>query len=79
MKKLFCMESHGQYMSHISEKKARCRHKELMRQLGATVNSGSEGRITDEEERVQEHCQWTGSDAEQFLTKDGDADDPARI
>ena len=32
-KKLFCMESHGQYMSHVSEKKARSRHKELMRQL----------------------------------------------
>ena len=52
MKKLFCMESHGQYMAHVSEKKARSCHKELMRQLGATVASGYEGKITDEEEWV---------------------------
>lgn len=56
MKKIFCMESHGQYMSHVSKNKARRRHKELMRQLGATINSGSEERITDEEEWVQQHC-----------------------
>ena len=56
MKKLFYMESHGQYMSHVSEKKAHRCHKELMRQLGASVNSGSEERITDEEEWVQQHC-----------------------
>ena len=31
MKKLFCMESHGQYMAHVSEKKATSRHKELLR------------------------------------------------
>ena len=79
MKKLFCMESHGQYMSHVSEKKARRSHKELMRQLGATVNSGSEERITDEEEWVQQHCPWTDSDAEQFPTDDGGDDDPAEI
>lgn len=47
MKKLFCMESHGQYMAHVSEKKAMSCHKELMRQFGATVASGSEGKITD--------------------------------
>ena len=57
MKNLFCMESHGQYMSHVSEKEARRRHKELMRQLGATVNSGFEERITNEEEGVQQHYQ----------------------
>mgnify|MGYP005834968045 CR=1 FL=1 len=64
-------------MSHVYEKKARNHHKELMRQLGATVNSGSEGRITDEEEWVQQHYQWTDSDAEQFPTEDGDADNSA--
>ena len=52
MKKLFCMESHGQYMTHVAEKKARGRHKELMRQMGATVTSGSEGQITEEEEEI---------------------------
>ena len=31
MKKLFCMESHGQYMTHVAEKQARSCHKELMR------------------------------------------------
>ena len=70
MKKLFCMESHGQYMSHVSEKKARSRHKELMRHLGATVSSGSKGRIIDEEEWVQQHCSWTDSDTGQFPTND---------
>ena len=30
LKKLFCMESHGQYMTHVPEKKARGRHKEVM-------------------------------------------------
>ena len=64
-------------MSYVSKKKDRRRHKELMRQLGATVNSGSEERITDEKERVQQHCPWTDSDTEQFPTNDGGADDPA--
>ena len=53
MKKLFCMEAHGQYMTHVAEKKARGRHKELMRQLGATVKSGSEDQLTEEEEWIQ--------------------------
>lgn len=75
MKKLFCMESHGQYMAHMSEKKARSRHKELMRQFGVTVASGSEGKITDEEEWVQQHCPWTDSDTEQPPADDGGADD----
>ena len=79
MKKLFCMESHGQYMTHVAEKKARGRHKELMRRLGATVASGSEGQITEEEEWIQQHCPWTDSDTEQFSTEDGSADDPARM
>ena len=79
MKKLFCMESRGQYMTHVAEKKARGRHKELMRQLGATVVSGSEGQITEEEEWIQQHCPWTDSDTEQFPTEDGSADDPARM
>ena len=64
-------------MAQVSEKKARSHHKELMRHLGLTVNSGCEGRITDEEEWVQQHCQWTDTDAEQFPTEDGNADDPA--
>ena len=79
MKKLFCMESHGQYMTHVAEKHARMGHKELMRQLGATVASGSEGQITEEEEWIHQHCPWTDSDAEQFSTNDGSADDPARM
>ena len=77
MKKLFCMESHGQYMTHVAEKKARGRHKELMHQMGATVTSGSEGQITGEEEWIQQHCPWTDSDAEQFPGEDGSADDHA--
>ena len=79
MKKLFCMESHGQYMTHVAEKKARGRHKELMRQLGATVVSGSEGQITEKEEWIHQHCPWTDSDAEQFPTNDRDADDHAEM
>ena len=64
-------------MAHVSEKKAKSRHKELMHHLGVTVASGSEGRITDEEEWVQQHCPWTDSDTEQFPTNAGSADDPA--
>ena len=79
MKKLLCMESHGQYMAHVAEKKSRTRHKELMRQLGATLNSGSEGRITDEDDWVRQHCHWTGSDPEQPPANDGGADDPAMV
>ena len=79
MKKLFCMESHGQYMTHVAEKHARVHHKELMRHLGATVASGSEGQITEEEEWIHQYCPWTDSDAEQFLTNDEDADDHAEM
>ena len=50
-----------------------------MRQLSATVASGSEGQITEEEEWIQQHCPWTDSDPEQFPTDDGSADDPARM
>ena len=66
-------------MTHVAEKKARGRHKELMRQLGATVVSESEGQITEEEEWIQQHCPWTDSYTEQFPTEDGSADDPARM
>ena len=79
MKKLFCMESHGQYMTHVAEKQARVCHKELMRHLGATIVSGSEGQIPEEEEWIHQHCPWTDSDAEQFPTNDGDADDHAEM
>ena len=64
-------------MTHVAEKKARGRHKELMCQLGATVTSGSEGQITEEEEWIQQHYSWTDSDAEQFPGADGSADDHA--
>ena len=74
MKKLFCMESHGQYMTHVAEKHARTRHKELMRQMGATVASGSEGQITEEEDWIHQNCLWNDSDAEQFSTNDEDAE-----
>ena len=47
--------------------------------MGATVASSSEGKITDEEEWIQQHCPWTDSDTEQFPTDDGGADDPAGI
>ena len=53
MKKLFYMESHGQYIPRVAEKKARGRHKELMRQLGATVISGSEDQLIEEEDWIQ--------------------------
>ena len=79
MKKLFCMESHGQYMTHVAEKKARGLHKELMRQLGATVISGSEDQLTEEEEWIQQHCPWTDYDVEHFTTDDDGEDDPAEI
>ena len=42
-------------MAHVSEKKARSHHKELLRQLGATIISGSEDQLTEEEEWIQQH------------------------
>ena len=45
--------------------------------MGATVSSGSEGQITEEEEWIQQHCPWNDSDAEQFSGEDGSADDHA--
>ena len=68
------MESHGQYMTHVAEKNARMRHKEIMRQLGATVVSGSEGQIIEEEDWIHQNCHWTDSDAEHFSTHDEDAE-----
>ena len=53
-------------MTHVAEKKARGRHKELMCQMGAIVISGSEDQLTEEEEWIQQHCPWTDSDAEHF-------------
>ena len=47
--------------------------------MGATVASGSKGKIIDEEEWVQRHCPWTDSDVEQFPTNDGGADDHAEM
>ena len=48
-----------------------------MHQFGVTVASGSEGKITDEELWVHEHCPWSDSYTEQFLANDGGEDDPA--
>ena len=50
-----------------------------MCQLGATISSGSKGKITNEEEWIQQHCPWTDSDTEQFPTDDGGAEDHAGI
>ena len=50
-----------------------------MCQLGATVVSGSEDQLTEEEEWIQQHCPWTDSDAEQFPTDDDGEDDHAEI
>ena len=78
MKKLFCMEAHGQYMAHVAEKTSRGRDKLIMRQLGVEVASGSEDRITDEEEWTTQHCHWTDSDVDQTTTAavaDEDASD----
>ena len=74
MKKLFCMESHGQYMADVSEKKSRSRHRELLRQFGAIGNSGSEGKATDEE-WISHHCPWMDSESKEPTADDGDASD----
>ena len=42
--------------------------------MGATVASGSEGQITEEEDWIHQNCHWTDSDAEQFSTHDEDAE-----
>ena len=64
MKKLFCMESHRQYMAHVVEKNSHSRHKVLMHHLGAEIVSGSEDKVTDEEEWVYRHCPCIDSDTE---------------
>ena len=77
MKKLFCMESRGQDMAHVFEKKSHSCHKILMCQLGAEIASRSEDKITDKEEWVSRHCPWTDSDTEQPSADDGGAGDHA--
>ena len=81
MKKLFCMETHEQYMAHMSEKNSRSCHKALMRQLGVEVASGSEDKITNEEEWISQSCPWTDSETDQpaAATGDGGASDHAEL
>ena len=64
MKKLFCIEAKGQYRAHVAEKAARTRHKTMMRALGQEITSGSEERVTDEEEWISQHCKWSDSEVE---------------
>ena len=65
------MESHGQYMAHVAEKKSRSYHKVLMRHLGVEIASGSKDKVTDEEEWVSQHCPCTDSYTEQPFAEDG--------
>jgi hypothetical protein len=64
MKKLFCIESQGQYRAHVADKKARSRDKAMMRHLGMDVTSGCEDRITEEEPWIAQHCKWSDSETE---------------
>ena len=52
MKKLVCMEAQGQYRAHVAEKTARTRHKTMMQALGQEIRSGSEERVTNEEDWI---------------------------
>ena len=62
MKKLFCIQAQGQYKAHVAAKKARGRDKAMMRHLGMELSSGSEDKITDEEEWISKNCKWSESE-----------------
>ena len=46
MKKLFCMQTQGQYRAHVASKKSLQHDKKILRTFGKTVTSGSEEAIT---------------------------------
>ena len=52
----------GQYKAHVAQKEARRRDKLIMRQVGLTVNSGSEKSITSEKAWISKNCPWSDSD-----------------
>ena len=61
VKKLFCMQSHmhhKMYLAHKREKENRKLQKEFYRHQGMEVQSGSEGRITDEEDWIYKFSTW---------------------
>jgi len=61
VKKLFCMQSHMQhrmYQAHKREKENRQRQKMFYRHQGMVVESGSEGKITDEDEWIYKFSTW---------------------
>jgi hypothetical protein len=65
MKKHFYFEAHGQYKAHVAQKKACSHDKSIMRHVGLEAISGSEDRITSEEEWISKNCKWTDSDDDQ--------------
>ena len=62
MKKLFYIQAQGQYKAHVAEKKARSCDKAMMRHLGMEITTGSDDKITYEEEWTSKHCKWTDSE-----------------
>jgi hypothetical protein len=59
----------------MAEKKARSREKAIMRHLVLEATSGSEDRITLEEEWVSKNCKWTDSDDDQPAVVDEEAEE----
>lgn len=56
MKSLLCFQIKGRYKAHVMDKKARSRDKKIMRKMGLAYDSGSEERITDEDEWIKQNC-----------------------
>ena len=61
MKSLLCFQIKGQYKAHVMDKKAHSRDNKMMRKMGLDYDSGSEERITDEEEWIQQNCPFAQS------------------
>ena len=65
MKALFCMQTKGQYRTHVASKESRRRDKKIMRVFGEDVSHGSEEHITPEAEwMAKQGYRWTGSEEE---------------
>lgn len=78
MKALFFFQAKGQYKAHVDAKKACSRDKMIMWKIGLDVHSGSNDKITDEEDWIKANSKWTDSEEEVSSASDeseGDHDE----
>ena len=66
LKKIFCPSLDLQermYDTHVQEKKARLRQKQIMRAMQLPVSDGSEANITPKAQWISEHGTWSDGEA----------------